>query len=86
MIVLNGKRIINFVYDICRNNPLLQKVVATCDKLISDISKKIFKIIMTSTKHKIVTRIVEATKKIGKEIRPNDYIIVQGDGFALQIK
>ena len=40
--VLNGKRIINFVYDICRNNPLLQKVyVATCDKLISDISKKI---------------------------------------------
>ena len=88
--VLNGKRIINFVYDICRNNPLLQKVyVATCDKLISDISKKNnSKIIMTSTKHKdCISRIVEATKKIGKEIRPNDYIlIVQGDEVCITNK
>ena len=87
---IKGKKIVNFVYDICKKNPSIEEVyVATCDKIIKNIStKNNAKVIMTSSKHKdCISRIVEAVKKKGKSIKLSDYIlIVQGDEVCISDK
>ena len=87
---LKGKRIINLVYDICKKNSLFDDVyVATCDQIIENISKKNnAKVINTSSKHQdCISRVVEAVKKIGNQIKSNDYIlIVQGDEVCISNK
>ena len=87
---LKGKRIINLVHDICKKNSLLDDVyVATCDQIIENISKKNnAKVIKTSFKHQdCISRVVEAVRKIGSQIKSNDYIlIVQGDEVCISNK
>tara|TARA_B100000787_G_C16163829_1_gene282820 strand:- start:665 stop:1405 length:741 start_codon:yes stop_codon:yes gene_type:complete len=84
---IKGKKLLNFVYDICIKNKLFHEVyVATCDKFLENISKKNeAKVVMTSSKHKdCISRVVEAVKKQGNKIHPNDYIVVvQGDEVCI---
>ena len=63
---IKGKTLLNFVHDICIKNKFFHEVyVATCDKVLKDMSKKNkSKVIMTSLKHKdCISRVVEAVTK-----------------------
>ena len=84
---IKGKTLLNFVHDICIKNKFFHEVyVATCDKVLKDMSKKNkSKVIMTSLKHKdCISRVVEAVKKKGNKINSSDYIVVvQGDEVCI---
>ena len=80
---IKKKILINYMYDICyKSNLINETYVATCDKIIENISKKNnAKVILTNSKHKdCISRVVEAVKKLKNRIKSTDYVlIVQGD-------
>ena len=86
---INGKPLVNYVYDKCLKGKYFRKVVvATCDNLIKKkVEETGGKAVLTSHLHKgCVSRIAEAVIR-NKKIKLNDYVcLVQGDEVLINKK